>query len=178
MVKKICLDTNFLIWAIKKEANAGQEYRLETAASLLRVLKAQGSALTLIIPSVVLMEYLMPVPENLHQQLMKTLSAGFNLVSFDAASAKASASLWHSRQSDFTIKTLRETETKNKIKIDCQIVGTALSRKVDCICSEDVGLKKFSGSDVEVLTMDELLDRLDPQPALLAAMVNNVQQRE
>ena len=166
MVKKICLDSQILIWGIKNESTKNRDHMKEKATNLISSL-AKNSSFTVIVPSVVIMELLMPCPLTDHTNIIKQISLQFSPVPFDIAAAKAAAHVWQSKQSDSTINQLKiNGAIKSKIKVDCQIIGTAISRNMDCICSEDTGLKKLATDFIEVKTIDELLASLNPLPLI------------
>lgn len=173
MVKKICLDSQILIWGIKNESIKNRDHMKEKATNLISSL-AKNSSFTIIVPSVVIMELLMPCPLIDHINIIKEINSRFNPTPFDVAAAKAAAHVWQSKQSDSTINQLKIGGTiKSKIKVDCQIIGTAISRNMDCICSEDAGLKKLAVGLIEVKTMDELLASLNPLPLIDETQRNN-----
>ncbi len=167
MVKKICLDSQVLIWGIKRESTINRRDMINKADSLLNCLAKAGSSLTIIVPSVVIMELLMPCKLLDYTNLIKQINSRFNPAPFDVVAAKAAAEVWQSKQTNFTINELRTNgEAKSKIKVDCQIIGTAISKNMDCICSEDNGLKKLAVGFIDVKTIDELLASLNPLPLI------------
>lgn len=173
MVKKICLDSQVLIWGIKKESTPKRRDMIDKANSLLNYLAKPDSNLIIIVPSVVIMELLMPCFLLDHTEVIRQINTRLNPVPFDIAAARAAAQVWQSKQSDSTINELKTNDdAKPRIKVYCQIIGTAISNKVDCICSEDGALKKLAADFIDVKTIDELLAVLNPLPLIDEININ------
>jgi hypothetical protein len=59
----ICFDTNILIWGIKEQSGKGQEEIIPRAKDFISSLDDET---TVLIPSIVVAEILMPIPKELH----------------------------------------------------------------------------------------------------------------
>lgn len=156
----VCLDTHFLIWGIKEESTIGQETMIPLAKAFFRHLDEEAKKV--IIPSIVLFEFLMPVPPEKHGQLIKQINGKFMVAPLDAMAAGVAAEVWHKKKSSGLVQSLMAESniTRNKLKADCGIIGTAIARKADCIYSYDNDLIKMADGFIHVQEMPELKQQL------------------
>jgi predicted nucleic acid-binding protein len=145
----ICLDTNILIWGIKKVAPPGQEDMIYRAQDLIQ--KLDKSSSQVIVPSLVLAELLMPVKEEDHGKFFADISKQFIIVPFDTQAALHYATLWKSWREKNSEQQLGDNRpTRAKMKTDFMIVATAVSRKAECIYSADSDIEKFAKGHIAV----------------------------
>lgn len=145
-MRSVCLDTHVLIWGVKEQATPGQERMIPRAKAFL-----SEPETVFVIPAVGVAELLMPVPSELHAMTLNLLRGGFAIAPYDTKAAALFAKLWRERTDDGVIEQLKsDGETKTKIKVDGQIVATAIAQGVAYIVSHDGGLKKFAGDAIEV----------------------------
>lgn len=156
----VCLDSQILIWAIKEEANRGQEEMIPRAQAFLKWLDDNDKKV--IIPAPVITEILMPVPREKYETFLSVLHSKFRVVPFDEMAAIKCAELWQSRADDAMLKEYRKTFKigKHHMKYDFQIVSIALIRQVECIYSHDPHLKTFAGNLISVRQMPPLATQL------------------
>lgn len=153
----IAIDTQILIWAVKREATPGQEPMIEKAARYLEHLdKCQDQ---IIIPSVVVSEFLANVPDEREATVLKALEKRFMVIPFDTLAAVYAARIWRSNsvRNPSLVQQLKADGFKNaKIKADIQIIATALARKAGRITTHDDGLVKSATGHIEAGPMPDL----------------------
>ena len=148
-MKLVCFDSNVLIWGVKEQATLGQEFMIPRTKAFMKYLDENDTRV--MIPSVVIAEFLMPIPINMHAMLTNLLDRSFLIASFDTAAASAFAKIWQSKKDQFVIEALAKSgATKSELKMDNLIVATAVSQKADCIYSHDGPLKAFADGYIDV----------------------------
>ena len=153
----IVVDTQILIWAVKREATPGQEPMIEKAARYLEHLDKCKDQI--IIPSVVVSEFLANVPDEREAAVLKALEKRFMVIPFDTLAAVYAARIWrkNSEGNPSPIQQLKaDNFTKAKIKADIQIIGTALARKAARITTHDDGLIKNANGHIDAGPMPDL----------------------
>nr|VFK66974.1 MAG: Predicted nucleic acid-binding protein, contains PIN domain [Candidatus Kentron sp. UNK]VFK72472.1 MAG: Predicted nucleic acid-binding protein, contains PIN domain [Candidatus Kentron sp. UNK] len=155
-MKRICIDTQLLIWGVQGHASAGQEEMVpRTKAFFEDCVKTKSS---IMVPSVVVGEFLMGIEPDNHAATIKRLQDSFILQPYDSLAAAVFAKLWQRRKESGLLGRIRTESlraTRSELKADCMIIATAIARKVDIIYSHDVGLKKFAGNDIKVIEIPQ-----------------------
>lgn len=156
----VCLDTHLLIWGIKEEATEGQEEMVHKTRLFFKWLGDHD--INVMIPSVVLGEFLMLVPPELHEKVSSIFHKNFIVVPYDASSASCFAKIWQAKNSDGTIERLKNetSATREKLKADCQIVATAITHGASCIYSYDGDLAKFAEGYIEVKQIPDIPEQI------------------
>ncbi|MBE9062453.1 type II toxin-antitoxin system VapC family toxin [cf. Phormidesmis sp. LEGE 11477] len=144
------MDTNILIWGIKRQASSGQENMILKARHLIRTL--EEDRINVIIPSLVLAELLMPIESRDYGDFLAKMNKRFMIAPFDTQAAMHYATLWKQwREQTTQSSSEKQTQpTRTKMKTDFMIVATAISRKAECIYSQDTDIIKFSKGHVDV----------------------------
>jgi predicted nucleic acid-binding protein len=157
----VCLDTQILIWGIQEEASPGQEDMIRRATYLFRLLTQ--SKTTIIISSIVVGEFLVGIPLNMHRTVVNLIGQGFVTAPFDLQAAAEFARLWDDRQKRNIIRDLQEIQkaTREELKVDCLIVATAIAQKASCIYSCDGKLKAFAAESIPVIELPMGEEQLD-----------------
>jgi predicted nucleic acid-binding protein len=151
-------DTHILIWGVQKTSRQTQQDMIPKTERFFKHL--DDNQIKVIIPSVVLSEFLMPIPAKEMGSYLHKIEEKFMVIPYDAMAAIEFAKIWQSKQEDDTIQALRHDGlSKHHLKVDGMIVATALTRKASCIYSHDSGLKKFASGYIEVKEIPFL-----PQP--------------
>lgn len=140
----VCVDTHILIWGIQKNAKSSQEPMIERTSRFLRWLDDQKTIILL--PSLVLAEFLMRIPTEQHAEIIGFLDNSFKVVPADALVASEYARIWQVNYNNG----LPTNVPREKMKIDHLIVATAVARKAEIIYSEDGNLHKFAQGFIEV----------------------------
>lgn len=155
-----CVDTQAFIWGIKEQATPGQEEMVVKAKSLLKHLEETG--VDILITSVSLGELLMVIPPDQHTMVRNLISKSFIVADLDARAASIFAELWQQNQSDGVIEELKASgNTRDKIKADCQILGTAIANGAEIIYSNDDGMKKLAQNRINVAEVQGVPSQLD-----------------
>ena len=152
-MSRVCLDNNILIWGIRGIATPGQESMINRTQGLFEDLDESDAHI--LVPAVVVSEFLTGVPKAQHQGLLQVLNRRFQLPPFDVRTAAVAAGLWRDaaeRNPQFR-EVLRETfpgTQKIKIKADIMILATALVRNADVLYTHDGALRAIADGLIEV----------------------------
>lgn len=169
---RVCIDTHILIWGIQKEASTGQKQMISAAQAFLRHLDSEGA--DILIPSVVLGEFLLRIPTGKHETVRAFFEQRFKVPPYDAASASRQAEVWQGSKDEGVYDVLRgdEIASRSEIRADCMIIGTALAHGAALIYSHDQKtLGKLAKGFIKVLQMPEIAEQRDifgnaePQPS-------------
>tara|TARA_Y100000310_G_C20069107_1_gene528503 strand:+ start:51 stop:551 length:501 start_codon:yes stop_codon:yes gene_type:complete len=149
-MKLVCFDNHVLIWGIKEEASPGQEDMIPRAKSFIKELDESNTKV--LIPSVVIAEFLMRIPPEAHTTITNLFSKSFLVASFDTAAASHFATIWQAKKNQGGIAKIQEEmgTTREELKVDALIVATAVSHQVERIYSHDRGVKAFGEGFVDV----------------------------
>lgn len=152
-MSRVCLDNHILIWGVRGMATSGQESMIQRAKGLLE--KLDGEEADILVPTVVVGEFLAGVPKTQHTELLNVLNRRFQLPPYDVRVAAVAAGLWR----DYAERTpaLREQiqtdfpgTPRVKIKADVQILATALVRKAEVLYTHDGPLATLAAGMIEV----------------------------
>ena len=152
-MKRVCLDNHILIWGVRGYATPGQEDRVERARDLF--VELDESDAQVIVPSVVVAEFLAGVPRARHQDLLDVLNRRFQIPPFDTRTAALAAEIWREAATrnphlKEQVQELFPGTEKAKIKADMMILATALVRKADVLYTHDGPLRKVAEERIEV----------------------------
>jgi len=149
----VSVDTNILIWGIKKSATQGQEHMIQRAIDFFNWLDEKKHKV--IIPVPIITELLAPVDTDKHEAFLNVLHSKFRVVPVDEIAAVKCAEIWQAKKDSEELKAYR---TANKIaretmKYDFQIAAVAIVRGADCLYSHDAHMQKFVG---DIITVKEM----------------------
>ena len=145
----VCFDNHVLVWGIKEQATPGQEDMIPRTKAFIS--KLQNDKIHVLIPSVVVAKFLMPIPPNMHATVINLFDRGFVVAPFDTAAASQFAKIWLSKKGQELANNLvKNGATRAELKIDSLIVATAISQKAECIYSHDAGVRAFAQDYIEV----------------------------
>ncbi len=152
-MKRVCLDNHILIWGIRGYSTPGQEDRVERARDLFTELDESDAQV--LVPSVVVAEFLAGVPRAHHVSLLDVLNRRFEIPPFDVRTAAVAAELWRDAASrnphlKNLVKEAFPGTEKAKIKADMMILATALVRKADVLYTHDGPLRRVAEERIEV----------------------------
>ncbi|MBI4332458.1 MAG: PIN domain-containing protein [Chloroflexi bacterium] len=154
----VCFDNNILIWGIKGQATPGQEEMIYRARAFIR--KLHNDHIRVLIPSVVIAEFLLPVPPEEHPGVLDLFHKRFLIASFDTAAASVFAKIWQAKKGKAIVDELaKKGNTKTEMRTDSMIVATACSQRADCIYSHDHDLRAFAKDYIEVREMPLIPDQ-------------------
>ena len=144
----ICFDNHVLIWGIKEQAKEGQENKIVLAKRFIDKLSDDDYVL---IPSIVMAEFLIPIPPELHATVINLFKKNYIIAPFDALAASKFSLIWQTNKPTETAKQLiNDYATRAELRADSMIVATAVAQKADCIYSNDKWIKTFAKGFIEV----------------------------
>ena len=144
MGNPVCVDTQILIWGIKREASEGQALMIERAVRFLQ--KLEETKTQVILPSVVIGELLVRVPEDCHQDILGLFTKNFMLSPFDARAAFIYSQITRRKMGE-EVKSQLEMDPcrgRNHLKADRMIIATAVAHGAICIYSNDDHIRVYS----------------------------------
>ena len=146
----VCIDTHVLIWGISNYAIPGQEHMIDRTKRFLAWLDNRQAQV--LIPTVIIAEFLMNVPVEHHATITNLLEKSFVVAPFDTQSASYFSKIWQEKKGQKVVQELqRSGRTREAIKVDGMFVATAVARKASRIYSQDhIGVAKFSEGYIDV----------------------------
>lgn len=153
----ICIDTQIVIWGVQRKAEPPCDSMVLKAETFLRQLDASGERI--IIPTPVIWEYLIGVPEPHHEATLAVFSKRFRVCPFDAKAARTAAELWRTVEGDLTPEEVKRLGGRNRLKVDCQIVAVALDHDAEAIYSYDHGMPKFADGRIAVRPLPDVVEQ-------------------
>ena len=158
-MKRICLDNHILIWGVRGISSAGQENEIERAKQLFEDLDHADAQV--MIPSVVVSEFLAGVPTPQHGSLLDVLNRRFQILPFDTRIAALAAELWREAaarnpQLKDRVKEAFPGTERSKIKADIMILASALARNADILYTHDGPLAMAAQGKIEVRELPPL----------------------
>lgn len=138
--KVISVDTCILVWGIQKTARSKeQEKSIVPRAEYLLADRVDDENLRLIIPSIVVGEYLVKTTKNEKEVLSQFLQNSL-VVDYNYAAARIAAEIWSKRKS---IKN-ELSSIRHCISADCKIIATAKAHGASVIYTENDDLIKLA----------------------------------
>ncbi len=169
-MSSVCLDNNILIWGIRGISTPGQEGMISRTQALFEDLDASDAHI--MVPAVVVSEFLTGLPKAQHQSLLEVLNRRFELPPFDVRTAAVAAGLWRDaaeRNPQFReeLKEAFPGTQKVKIKADIMILATALVRKADILYTHDGPLRTIADGLIEVRDLPPPRPRQSDLPGIV-----------
>jgi predicted nucleic acid-binding protein len=148
-----CCDTMILIWGIQEN---GEGDKIAQAKAFLDHLDKQGTRL--LVPSVVIAEFLTGIPIAAHTTIANLLERHFMTAPFDLKASLQFARVWQDRDNRGLVAVLKNEKgaTRAELKADCMIVATALAQGASCIYSHDDNLTTFANGQIAVRQMPDI----------------------
>ena len=145
----VCLDTQILIWAIKEETESGQEDMVYRSQALIERLDKADKKL--LIPSIVIGEFLIRMPSETHQTTTNLIQRNFMVATFDLRAASHYAKIWRAKQGKELLDELKASgKTRQELKADRMIIATAIANGAECIYSHDKGVVAFGKDFIDI----------------------------
>ena len=152
----ICFDTTPFIWGMQSssddEATLNENFR--KMRLFLERLASENQRI--MIPTVVLAEYLVKVPVEDHAAEVNRIQAIYRVFPFDVKAASISADIGGSLTYQSTVNQFAETqhvtreEARQLVKVDVMIVATAIANNAERIISEDPHIRSIAGTRIPV----------------------------
>lgn len=146
-MRVVCLDTQILIWAIKKEASDNRKHMIARATLFLESLEKQKTVC--VVPAPVVSELLLKISPAKHQAFIGDMSQRFIIPPFDAVTSAFMARIWQSKHGQVDLP-------RQLIRYDSLIVAVAVSAQASCIYSEDPDIEKIAEGHIEFKRMPEM----------------------
>lgn len=150
---KVCFDTAPLIWGVRGESSSTQANMIERTKLYIATLAEQRA--TIIVPTVVLAEYLEGVSEGDMAGEIGALHRGFVVEPFDPFAAKIAAVLRQNEEVRDLYKRDDDSVHKTCIKVDVMVVATAIATEADFIVSHDSHLATIAAGRIEIRQVPE-----------------------
>lgn len=145
-MKIVCLDNHALIWGIKEQCADGQEDMIPLTKKFIESIDNDTSVL---IPAIVVAEFLMPIPQELHAMVINLFNKNFIIAPFDALCASKFSTIWNTNKNEAQ-ELLKSGATRAELKADTFIVATAVARNAECIYSYDKWIKTIANGFINV----------------------------
>lgn len=144
---RIAFDTQILVWLIRgvdQKTSAADKSKKQRVEWLRIEIEEARDPIEIVIPSIVVAEYLRPVPKNQHAAQLEILRRSYLIQPLNEHAASISADLFAKWQA----KTNCGTEEKSRTKTDMHVVASAKA----------AGVEKFYSHDKRVRDLAELID--------------------
>lgn len=151
MGRIVCVDTHVLIWGVKKDSSPSQREMIERTVNFLHWLENERQKI--IVPAPVLGEFLMNIPQDQHDRITEEIQSRFMVLPYDAAAAAMFARIWQINKNNGMPS---GESSREKMKIDSEIVAIAVINKAAIMYSEDPGLQKFANGFIETRDIPKL----------------------
>lgn len=162
----VCLDTQILYWAIVRKAVPGSEKLIPIAKDFVRWLDSQENT-AIIIPTIVVGEMLIPLPEDEHSKLLAQFTKDWMIVEYDlkAASIFARMRRDHITQKRFKeLRNLHPDVTKKELVADGMIIATAIAHGAEKLYSHNRDLRILAEGYITTASFeDESFQRSLPE---------------
>lgn len=143
-----CIDSNIIIWGIKRQATKGQEEMIDRAVQFFS--KADEFEDIILIPTIVLAEVLAPEPPQVRAHYLEILSKNFVLPTFNQMAALKYSEILYNRFEDVRNIANETNSVKQRVKADHMIIATAIVNNANAIYTTDKGLKAFADGYIDV----------------------------
>lgn len=162
--KKVSLDTQIVIWGIKKESSPNRIGMIEKSTKFIQQLEKQNARV--ILPAIVIAEMLSNVPKEDYEKIINCIVKNFQVQPFDYKTALIYASQFYETKTQRTTGTsnLNEPGAREKIKADLMVVACAKAAGVGVLYSEDPDIIKLSSGLLKSQMIPEMVGQLDLFP--------------
>ena len=158
-----CFDNNSLRWAFQAFSSAVPPTDLFVQRVGNYILSLDQADQKVVIPAIVLFEFLVIEPENEHHRLIAGFAERFEIIPFDFRTASIAATL-QARRTNSNQNPSTTSTPKQVLKVDCMIAATAIAAGASEVLTHDRDFEKLlQGSGVKVKKVSELPL---PQPTL------------
>jgi predicted nucleic acid-binding protein len=170
MAEVACLDTNIVIWGIQGRAHPSQGEMVSRSRALIANLRKEK--VRVIIPSIVLGEFLIGLPLDEHPRYEQLVRSKFPIIPYDFAASMIFARIWRTKTDEQTIARIKAEEnppTRAQLRADLMIIATAISAGCSCIYGHERRFYQYTEGFIRF----EHIDDLELQTDSFYADVNN-----
>lgn len=154
----ICFDTGPLIWGVQGQAHAGQEQFVERTKRYIRSLSREKK--TIMIPAPVVAEYLIGIPTEKHVQHQELIEKLFYVPSFDLKAARIAAEIENDKALMTAIRNGEQLD-RQRLRVDVQILATAITNNADMVISNDPHMPTLAGARIKVVEVPEVAEQIE-----------------
>jgi hypothetical protein len=144
----VLIDSNVIVWGIKKKPTEGQENMIELAERWFDYWTVQK--IDVLIPTPVLTEILSDEPPEKVAEYLRIINKSYIVCDYDVRVAKKAAELIQARYPELKQYRSENNIRRDKMKFDHIIVACGIVYNVDCIFSNDPHLGSFAGDLIPV----------------------------
>ncbi len=148
----IAIDTMTLIWGIRKDGPDEQQKRAKFLFQKLEEEKAQ-----VIVPAIVVAEYLVPVRQDERDRVAALLGESFRVVPFDIRCTVLAAQIFGQFKKGKASKTVGG---RDLLKADAMIVASAKAAGASVFYTDDKRCRKMAGSVMEARGLPDIPSNL------------------
>lgn len=150
-----CIDTHTFIWAVKKQAEAHDNHRLEEGKAFRKWLKdCKHQAM---VPSMVIAEALIKENEEDHSKILNESFKSFMVVGFDERCALKYGELLRLERWEIAKFEQRSNDIRReKMKIDHMILCCALVNGAHGLFTEDPDFIRFAKPHIKILSTSSI----------------------
>jgi len=158
--RKVCLDTQIMIWGIKDQFTPNRKEIAEKAKHFVKKLNDENTKI--VIPSVVLAEMMSNVPEDERSKVLNCFTKNFQIQPFDARTALIYADRYYKKYFDPLTghETIMEG-SRETIVADLMVVASAKAADVDVLYSEDSDVHKLSKEFIKASRIPDAMGQMD-----------------
>ncbi len=154
----VCIDTQILSWAIVKKPPNSNPNLVHIATDFMQWVQDQN--FTVIVPTIIVSELLIPVPIEDHPRLLQLLSANYRIVPFDLPSARKMAEMRQAFIIQNRLRVLldpnRPDATKAALKADVMIIATALAHGAQALYSHNTDMRNMAKDYITAFSLDDV----------------------
>ena len=154
----VCVDTNILIWGVKKTATPGQEHMIDRAQRFLAILRVSDNII--LVPDIVVGEYLLNIDPSDHRSHVLYLQDEFAIAPYNTLAARHFARIWHANTTSGLLTELKQQDnpyiSRRMLRADCMIIATAMAAGASELYSHDPGLRKFAENHIKAFDLPDI----------------------
>jgi predicted nucleic acid-binding protein len=148
----ICIDTNVLIWGVKRRATDNRKHMIQRAIDFFHQCKSNG--IKIAIPAHVIGEFLVGYEQPALAGSLGVLQKAFRIVPFDAKAAAIAAEL--RRNKDLLNGIVEEYEVRRQVlNADVCILATAIAEGASHLVAEDAHMRKLAQGKILVKSLEK-----------------------
>jgi succinate dehydrogenase hydrophobic anchor subunit len=135
----VCLDTQIIQWgAMRTVSDSGSQPMIARAYDFILWLTQQNT--TVILPSLIVGELLVPIPPEEHNRVLAQLSSDWMIVDFDLKAALLFAQMRYDKAIKQVMDDIRKHDpyaTRKQLIADVMIIATAITHSAEKIYSHN-----------------------------------------
>lgn len=158
--RKVCVDTQLMIWGVKGESSANRIEMKKKAEHFIKSLIAENAKI--VVPSVVLAEMMCNVPEDERVSVLNGFTKNFQIQPFDTRTALIYAETFYKKKivpGDASNESMNGN--RKTIIADIMIVASAKASDAATLYSEDSDIQKLSAGIIGFSSLPEPKGQMD-----------------